>query len=361
MKLTDLLREAFTAARCSPVPSALVALVVAATACVALVTVGRQAALEADLARELAGPNSRTLTVTDVSGSRTLQSATVDVLRGLSGVEAVVGSNTPIDVVNGAVGDPKVALVGLVGDTERALGLTRGRLPRTPSEAVISVEAQRRLGLAEPVGFLNSPDGRQWAIVGSFIPEAPFQDLATMAVTVVAGDEPLRQVRTISARINDASATQNAALSIMAAGANKFSVDSPLAVAAAGQLVEKQVTGFGRSLLLLILGAGGFFVAVVVLADVLIRRRDLGRRRTLGITRADLVTLVALRTAVPAGIGAAGGMALGQGLGSLWGQAPGLGFALGVAVLACLTALLASIPPAVLAANRDPVAVMRTA
>ena len=54
-------------------------------------------------------------------------------------------------------------------------------------------------------------------------------------------------------------------------------------------------------------------------------------------------------------------MALGQGLGSLWGQAPGLGFALGVAVLACLTALLASIPPAVLAANRDPVAVMRTA
>ena len=89
MKLTDLLREAFTAARCSPVPSALVALVVAATACVALITVGRQAALEADLARELAGPNSRTLTVTDVSGSRTLQSATVDVLRGLSGVDLV--------------------------------------------------------------------------------------------------------------------------------------------------------------------------------------------------------------------------------------------------------------------------------
>ena len=41
--------------------------------------------------------------------------------------------------------------------------------------------------------------------------------------------------------------------------------------------------------LLLILGAGAFFVSIVVLADVLIRRRDLGRRRTLGIGRGDLI------------------------------------------------------------------------
>ncbi|MDO5067845.1 MAG: hypothetical protein Q4D96_11245 [Propionibacteriaceae bacterium] len=361
MRPVDLLREAFAAARCSPVPSALVALVVAATACVALITVGRQAALEADLARDLAGPSARTLTVTDVNGSKTLNPAAVAVLRNLSTVEAVVGSNTPVDVVNGAVGDPKVALVGLVGDIERAVTLTRGRLPRTPGEAVVSVEVQRRLGLAEPVGFLNGPNGHQWAIVGTFTPQTPFQELASMAVTTVSDDQPLRQVKTISAGIEVAAATQNAALGIVAAGANKLSVDSPLAAAAAGQLVERQVTGFGRSLLLLILGAGGFFVAVVVLADVLIRRRDLGRRRTLGITRADLVALVALRTAVPAGLGAAAGLALGLGLGAIWSQVPGLDFALAVAVLACLTALLAAIPPAVLAANRDPVSVMRTA
>lgn len=361
MKLRDLLREALAAARCSPVPSALVAVVVAATACVALITVGRQAALEADLARELAGPSARTVTVTDVNGSRSLGPAAVDVLRELSSVEAVVGSTTPVDVVNGAVGEPKVALVALVGDIERAITVTRGRLPRSPGEAVVSVETQRRLGLSHPVGHLDGTDGRQWAVVGSFEPREPFTDLATMAVTRFDGDEPLRQIRTISISIDTASATQNAALSIVSAGANKLSVDSPLAAAAAGKLVERQVTGFGRSLLLLILGAGGFFVAVVVLADVLIRRRDLGRRRTLGITRGDLINLVALRTAIPAGLGAGAGMALGLGLGALWGHAPGLDFAAGVAVLACMTALLASIPPAVLAANRDPVAVMRTA
>lgn len=361
MKLDDLLREALAAARCSPIPSALVALVVAATTCVALVTVGRQAALEADLARELAGPAARTLTVTDNENSGTLRPATVEVLDGLSSVEAAVGSTIPVDVVNGAVGDPKVALTGLVGDTGRAITLTRGRLPLTDGEAVVSVEVQRRLGLAEPVGFLSTADGRQWAIVGAFEPKAPFTDLSGMAVTFPSAPTSLRQVQVISTSIDVASATQNAALSIMAAGANKLNVNSPLGAAATGKLVEQQVTGFGRSLLLFILGAGGFFVAVVVLSDVLIRRRDLGRRRTLGITRGDLVLLVALRTTAPAGLGAVCGLGLGLGLGALGGHVPDPLFAIGVAVLACLTALLASVPPAVLAANRDPVSVMRTA
>ena len=82
-------------------------------------------------------------------------------------------------------------------------------------------------------------------------------------------------------------------------------VDSPAALAETARDLNAQMSGFGRTLLLLILGAGGFFVAAVVLADVLIRRRDLGRRRTLGVTRADLIALVSLRTLITALLGAA--------------------------------------------------------
>ena len=71
---------------------------------------------------------------------------------------------------------------------------------------------------------------------------------------------------------------------------------------------------FGRSLLLIILAVGGFFVASVVLADVLVHGRDLGRRRTLGAAR----------------------------------------------VLAILAAVAAAVLPAIFAAVRDPVRVLRT-
>ena len=76
MNLRTLLREAVTAARTSPVPSALVLLVVAAMCFAAVATVGRQAATEAAVAAELSGPGARVLTVTDTGGTGFLTGAT---------------------------------------------------------------------------------------------------------------------------------------------------------------------------------------------------------------------------------------------------------------------------------------------
>nr|MCW1079641.1 hypothetical protein [Streptococcus anginosus] len=72
----------------------------------------------------------------------------------------------------------------------------------------------------------------------------------------------------------------------------KLIIRSSVSQAKQGVAVTGQVAGMGRALLILILGVGALFIAAVVLADVLIRRRDLGRRRTLGITRGGLVALV---------------------------------------------------------------------
>lgn len=55
--------------------------------------------------------------------------------------------------------------------------------------------------------------------------------------------------------------------------------------------------GLGRPERLLgVLGAGALLVAIVVLADVFVRRKDLGRRRALG----TIVALVIARTLLPA-------------------------------------------------------------
>lgn len=359
-----LLREALTAARASPVPSALVLLVVGAMCFAAVVTVGRQAAVEARVAQELAGPAARTLTVTDTGGSGALTGPTVQLATALDGVGAVIARDSPQDAVNGALGpgSTRVAVVELYGTLDAAVTMTEGRLP-SAGEVIVPTGLLDRLRLAQPSGFLETPEGEQWAVVGVFTPRAPFDDLATFAVAggQLRSDTTLQQMRVVADTASDATIVRDATLSLIELDPTKVRVESPAVLDPARQAVSGQLAGLGRSLLFLILGVGAFFVAVVVLADVLVRRRDLGRRRTLGISRGDLIALVALRTTMPALLGSLLGAVAGQVvLARDTGTVP-IDFALAVAVLATLTAALACLPPATYAATRDPVAVMRTA
>lgn len=120
------------------------------------------------------------------------------------------------------------------------------------------------------------------------------------------------------------------------------------------------LAGYNRSLLLRVLGAGGLLTAIVVLADVLVRRTDLGRRRALGASRGVIVALVTTRTVVAAFLGAALGAIAGIVLASGYDAIPPRSFVAAVVVLALLTATLSAIPPSIYAAVRDPVRVLRT-
>lgn len=362
MNLRTLLHESVTAARHSPVPSALVGLVVAAMCFIAIVTVGRQAAVEATISEELAGPAARTLTISDATGQG-LAFTPINVLTGLEGVSAVVGRSLPIDVFNGELGagSTKVALAEVRGDLAQALQITTGRLPG-PGEVLLSDSLAETLLFTQPSGYLEAPDGRQWAIVGSFEPIPPFENLNTSAITTVPSDStaPVQQLMVVAEEPQYSAAVRDASLAILKPKRDQVEILNPTAAAANVQVIANELAGYGRALLLLILGVGSFFVATVVLADTLVRRRDLGRRRTLGITRASLVALVALRTCVPAIIGAILGTAIAQGI--MGGQASLVpwDFTVAIPIIAVITAILVCLLPATFAAFRDPVMIMRT-
>lgn len=131
-------------------------------------------------------------------------------------------------------------------------------------------------------------------------------------------------------------------------------------LAAVRAAVAGELGRYSRELVLTAMGVGLILVAVVVFGAVTLRRQDFGRRRALGATRATIAMLIGVQT-VLVGIG---GTVLGiaSGIIIVWrltGSLPEPGFTIAVAILALLTTVFAALPPALLAAYRDPVRVLR--
>lgn len=358
-----LLREALAMTWASKVPSVLLVIVTAAMCFTALATVGRSAAAANDVQQRLEQAGARRLSVVDAKAQGFINDRTLNEIRGINTVQQANALGTPFDAVNGAVGQggTRIPVWPVIGSVSQVAGTIRGRLP-LPGEALISVTMQHALGLAQPVGYLTSADGFwQYPIVGSFTPNELYTDLSAGAIVATAPGQVAREIRVLVDSIPAARPTVTAVLSILSpADSQGVYLESPIALADTARELNIQLAAAGRSLLLLILAVGGFFIIAVVLADVLVRRRDLGRRRTLGIARSDLITLVAGRATLTATLGGLIGCIAGSANNQALGIATPTQFTLAVGTLAVLTAGMAALPPAAYAARLDPVAVMRT-
>ncbi|MFT3860049.1 ABC transporter permease [Micropruina sp.] len=365
MRRRALFREIIAATWAARVPSALIVIVAGMMCFTAIVTVGRSAAAAREVAARLEQAGARRMSVTDGGGLGLINARTVAAVQSLSTVETADALGAPFDATNGIVGPggqrvPVWPVLG--GDVSRVVNLVWGRAPRR-GEALVSVDVLDQLRLSAPVGYLTAVnDDAQYPIVGVYRARPVFEDLNTGAV--LAPIEPVvgRELRVVVTGVASASNTVSAVLSILAPPpeAQGIYVDAPTVLADTARDINTQLAGTGRALLLLILAAGGFFVAAVVLADVLVRRRDLGRRRTLGVSRADLIGLVAGRAILTATVGSLIGCIAGWTMNQSIGSETPIDFTVGVGVLAVVSAGMAVLGPAWYAARLDPVAVMRT-
>lgn len=371
MRLAQAVREALRSGWAAKIPSALIALVIATASFIAIANVGRSAAEARSLEERLDSPSARTLTIQDVQNAGLINSHTVGVIDQLSAVRAAAAFS-PVDATNGVLGSGSKIITGWViqpthtrsggGTSLLPAGLftqTIGRTPQ-PGEALISAQAMQTLHMQQPAGYLVSGDS-QYPVVGEYTARAPFGEFAGGAVIVAQPDAPMDELQIEVDSIANLPDAQRAALAILGpTKPSQISVDTPAGAAGTDAAVQNGFTAYAQATLALILAIGAVLTAAVVLTDVLIRRHDLGRRRTLGITRLDLGLIVALRS-LAAGIV---GSILGIGAALIYSHSqhitPPAPFDAAIAILASTAALLAAIPPALYAARRDPVAVMRT-
>jgi len=358
-RLGPLFREAIVSAWKARIPSGLVVFIVAAVCATTLVTVGRTAAAEAQVAERMESAGARELRVTDAS-QELLTPTVLHQASGLSVVERAIGFGVTLDVTNAAVGRggltrPAATVThGLTG----AIAIESGRAPR-PGEALVTTRAMSDLGLQHPAGAVTDTDSRTYPIVGSYTPRDPFTQLNSVIIHDPAG--PTRAMTVISTSAAQSTTTQDLILRLIdPPDPDSLQIRSPVTLAQVQQEVVGDLSRYGQGLLLTVLGTGGVLVTAVVLADTLVRRTDLGRRRALGAPRWMLIVLVLARTASAALIGAALGTSIT--LAALLHRGYNLPttFAIGAAALAVLAATISALLPAFLAAWKDPVRVLRT-
>lgn len=364
VKLIGLLGESARVARSQPVASAITVLIVAAVCGVILSTTGQTVQAEQEVLARIDDAGTRSITISDTQGSAGIQPDAVDRIAALSPVEWVVGLGPAFDGRNAGIGR---------GGQPAAIRAVYGILPgvvdtttwdRAPGTALVGLEAQVTLGFSVPVGGLRTSDGGTVAVVGAFTAGEPLEFLNRSLIAApdsAAADQVVRTIYVLAGRPEDVEVLAQAVLAVLdPEDLTSVGIETSAALAEVRAAVEGELGRFGRSLVVLVLGVGLLLAGLNVYGAVTTRRRDFGRRRALGATRGAIVMLVVTQTAIVAALGATAGTLVGSRLIDRWtGSGPDSSFALAIATLATLAAVMSAVPPALVAAFRDPVRILR--
>jgi putative ABC transport system permease protein len=357
-------RDGLASAVARPVATATAAVVVALVCVVVLVTTGRTAAVEREVVAAVDGTGTRTITVTDASGEAGISRAAVAAIGALDGVEWAVGLGPAQDAraVDGASGVVGVPLREYVGDLPPELVGSRGRMPQADGEAVAGTGAAAQLGLLDGAGPVATGSGTV-AVVGEVHARGSLSRLDdTVLVRSSADDDgSLRYVYVLADSAAHVPALADAVRAVLpAAQPAQVDVATSDGVLRLREVVSGSLGAGARQLMAGVLGAGVVLIGVTMLGAVSARRRDFGRQRALGASRSAIVVLVLVQSGLAAGCGAVVGTAGGLVAVRLTtGELPSWSFAGGLAALTVLVALVGSVPPALAAAWRDPVRVLR--
>lgn len=356
--------ESLRMAASQPVASTMTVLVTAAVVAVLLATTGQTVVAERDVLAHIDDAGTRSIEVGLDPAAGSTADAVARVAR-LGTVEWTVGFGTVVDVHNEQVpgGDP-VALRPMYGDLPPVIQLDPATGPPLDQVAWAGSTAMASLGLDDGVGGVVDPGGALgYAIVGRLVAANPLADFNRQALTPAeaTADDPLRRlvvVTTTPAEVGPSVDHVLTLLDIEEPGAVIVQTSERLAelrAAVAGELGR-----FGRDLVAQALGAALVVVLIVTFGATATRRRDFGRRRALGATRGSIAALVVLQQAATAVVGALVGLGIGAVISfRLTGSGPDLEFAAAVAVLTILVTVVAALVPALVAATRDPVSILR--
>jgi putative ABC transport system permease protein len=363
-RIRAVVSESLATATTEPVGTALTVLVTAALCLAVLLTTGRTVGSERLVLSTIDAGGTRSMIVR-AEPPAMLDSTVVDRLTRLESVDWVGAFGPAVDMRNART--PAATNVAVRTLYTPAPGELDIPMTNTSSQSAVlaSERALELLGLPDAAGAVRTADGVDQPVTGriavpdflTFLeplavnPRAPQAGSGEpVAVVVVVADHPssvaaLAEAVTASLAVNDTT---------------QVSITTSEALATLRTVIKGQLGGFGRALVLAVFSVLTIVVAALMYGLVMIRRKDYGRRRALGATRALIIALIVVRTAATSLVGALVG-SVAASIVLLVGRdpAPAIDFVVAVGLLAIASGVLGSLPPAIAASHRDPLTELR--
>lgn len=340
-----------------PVVSLLVGLVVIAVTLAVYATAGRGVQTERAVLDRIDDLGTRLVVITDPQGMAAIPPEAIDRVARLSHVEWVVGLGFAQDGQNAAVpGGAPIPIRALLGSLPSIIETT-GRPPGV-GEVILGSEAPG--GFIMPAGGIIVQDV-DLAVVGAYLAGEPleFMNRGGLVIPAIAG--PVRSLHILTDSPDAVASVTDAVLTVVGAdNPSAVAVETSQTLAELRAVVAGELARTQRLQTLQALSIGLVLIAATVYGSVTLQRQDHGRRRALGAGRMTIIALIALQQVVVA----VAALVVGTGIGMvvvqrLTGTFPALDVVVAIGVLVVLSTVVATLPPAFIAAWRDPVRVLR--
>lgn len=361
MTFRSVFLEAIASARSQPAASLMSMAMVAALIFAVLLTSGRTVAAEQQVLTSIdaAGTRSITIRADEAAG---LTASVLDRLAVVEGIEWVGAFSGSVDGSNDLVpGGARVPVRYAYGSGPNAIS---GTAAHSEGAIFASPTALHHLGLPFGVGTVALTTGLTYGVHGTIdVPDflVPLEPLALIPHPAHSGDETVSIVVIVATSSEMVAPVSEAAMSVLGAeDPSRVSLATSDALVQLSALVGEQLASFSRGLILALLGLMGGLLAAILFGLVLLRRKDFGRRRALGASRAFIATMLVVQTACTSVVGTALGLGSAVGVLTVSGDPlPGPAFMLALCVLTVATASVAALVPGYAASRRDPLVELR--
>lgn len=353
--------EACRNALAHPGSTVVLTLVSAAMIITTLLTAGRSAAAERDVLASVEAAKPRLITLTITEPSPGIESEGLERLDRMAGIDWILALGPARDTRSAATGiRANVAARDLLTELPEEVTITHGRFPEA-GEAILGPAPQQRLQLLLPAGAID--DGSTTvAIVGAFTSTGAIDDLERLILTqpTTSADTHSTLVYVLAEHATDVPAVIDQIRALAGVEPDLLTIDTSPELIELQQVLTGQLGALARQMALGAMLIGLTLVALTMTLALSTRRRDYGRRRALGATRSALLALTILEAGIAVTAGTLIGIVTGTAAAiALTDTTPPATFIAAAAVLTLLTGTTAAIPPAWLAAIRDPMRILR--
>lgn len=357
-------REALAGVRAQPVTSALLILIAAISCALIQLTTGRTAGVEADLLNQIDEATSRMIVVR-AQPDAGLTMGVLPALQAIHEIESVMVLGPATDIHNTDRGPTSPVIASRPIPAQLCETHVTCADANVTGTLLATAQAQRTLGVSPGTGTLVGTDGLTYGVGETIALPAHLAALEPLALTPIHTDDlatqPAAMIIVLVKNSHElAAVTATLTTLIDVPDPTKISLDTGASYAELRAGISGQVGTYGHGLLVMLLLGTGAVIGAIVLGVVLLRRREFGRRRSLGATRTWLIryviTQVVVLVAVGAVIGTIAGLVV---LAVESAPMPAPSFVLAVLTLTLSAAAVFAVLPAAYAARRDPVAELR--